>query len=61
MCLQIYNFGIGHRKVVNKKQKNEIFPCFIGFRKAFVCIWHERLFYKIIGLRVGGKTYDLIK
>ena len=37
------------------------YACFIDFRKAFDSIWHERLFYKLLKINIGGHFYNLIK
>ncbi|XP_067427114.1 uncharacterized protein [Thunnus thynnus] len=41
--------------------KNKIYSCFVYFKKAFDCIWHEGLFYGLLESGLGGKTYDPIK
>lgn len=43
------------------QNKEQIFACFVDFKKAFDSIWHEGLYLKLIDSGVGGKFYDLIK
>ena len=41
--------------------KQEVYACFIDFKKAFDSVWHEGLFHRILSYGIGGKMYDLIK
>ena len=38
-----------------------IFTCFIDFKKAFDCLWHEGLNYRLLHCGIGDKMYDLVK
>jgi len=44
---------------INENQ--QIFACFIDFRKAFDSIWHEALFLKLLKLGIGGPFYTILK
>ena len=46
---------------VKVKSHGKIFACFVDVRKAFDCIWHQGLFYKLLKSKVGSNVYRLIK
>ena len=49
-------------KYIHKNCKaNELYVCFIDFRKAFDTICHEGLLLKLQRLGINGKMYELIK
>ena len=57
----IYTLHTLINKHVHQTNKKKIFACFVDLKKAFVSIWHDRLFVKILQSGVGGKVYDIIK
>ena len=48
--------------LIDKHVKNmkigKIFPCFVGFKKAFDSIWHTGFYYELVESGVGGKVYS---
>ena len=47
-------------KYVNCHHEN-VYTCFVGFRKAFDSVWHDGLLYKMLQINVDGNFYKLIK
>ena len=47
-------------KYVHCHQEN-VYTCFVDFRKAFDSAWRDGLLYKLLQINVGGNFYDLIK
>ena len=47
-------------KYVHNHNEN-IYACFVDFRKAFDSVWHDGLLNKLLQLNVGGCFYGLIK
>ena len=43
------------------KDNKKLYACFIDFRKAFDCIWHEGLFLKLQKMGIRGNFYQVIK
>ena len=48
-------------KHVKNMKNGKIFPCFVGFKKAFDSIWHTGLYYKLVESGVGGKVFDVME
>jgi hypothetical protein len=49
-----------HDKYVNQNNEN-IYVCFIDFKKVFDSVWHEGLYLKLLENGIGGCFYDMIK
>ena len=48
-------------KHVTQNKNNEIYTCFVDFKKAFDSVWHEGLYSKLLKYTIGGNFYRLIK
>ena len=46
---------------VKAQPRGKVFACFVDFRKAFDCTWHQGLFFKLLESKIGGNMYRLIK
>jgi hypothetical protein len=44
-----------------KKDKKQLFACFVDFKKAFDYVSHDALMYKLASVGIGGKVHTLIK
>jgi len=41
--------------------KENVYACFIDFRKAFDSVWHEGLFYRLLKINIGGHFHNLTR
>lgn len=41
--------------------KKDLYCCFVDFSKAFDSVWREGMLYKLLGLNINGKCYNVIK
>ena len=48
-------------KHVKNMKNGKIFPCFVGFKKAFDSIWHTGFYYELVESGVGGKVFDVME
>ena len=48
-------------KYTNNKSKRNLFCCFVDFRKAFDCVWHNGLFLKLLRYNIRGHFFNLIR
>ena len=44
-----------------KRKKQNLYMCFVDFRKAFDTVWHTGLFHKLHKFGISGKFYEIIK
>ena len=43
------------------KCNNKLYVCFIDFKKAYDCIWHDGLFSKLKNMNISGSVLEIIK
>jgi exonuclease III len=44
-----------------KKDKKQLFACFVDFKKAFDSVSHDALMYKLASVGIGGNVHTLIR